>query len=179
MDGDPDEQADDLLALLLGQSGIQAGTHLSKQVNGRLGQFWGLRGLQGGHAAAQLFLVGGNPVELGVELCIAHATLDVEGKGLRALTLERVERPRQGDRLGDCDGALGIPFDTLVKVREDLARVPQPAPDVNPDLGLDRVGPDRLVPTAAGEGTAFNELAVAAIPAHLGPHRSCSRRRRA
>ena len=52
MHGDPDEQADNLLALLLGQSGVEAGAHLSEQVNGRLGQFRGPMRLQGGHAAA-------------------------------------------------------------------------------------------------------------------------------
>jgi hypothetical protein len=87
VDGDPDEQADDLLALLVSQSGVEAGAHLGEEVHGRLGQFRGLRGLQGGHAAVQLYLLGRNTVELDVELCVAQATPDVEGKGLLALTL--------------------------------------------------------------------------------------------
>jgi hypothetical protein len=169
VDGDPDEQADDLLALLLGQSGVQAGTHLSEQVDGRLGQFWGLRGFQGGHAAVQLYLVGGNPVELGVELRIVETTPDVEGQGLLALTLKHVERPGEGDRLGNCDGALGVAFALTVEFVKDVARVSQPAFDVGPDLGLDCVGPDRLTPAAAGEGTPLDHLPRAAVPADLAP----------
>jgi hypothetical protein len=159
--------ADDLLALLDRQAGVEAGSNLAEQVDGRLGQFENLRRLQGRHAALQLCLLGGNPVELGIELLIVQTTANVEGKGLSALTLERVKRPRQGDGLDDRDSPCSFALAPPAELLEDLARVAQPALDVRPHLRLDRVRPDRLAPTAPGEGTAFDELAITAIPAHL------------
>lgn len=42
MDDDPDQQADDLLALLVGESGVQARANLGKEVMGLLRDLIGL-----------------------------------------------------------------------------------------------------------------------------------------
>jgi len=90
--------------------------------NGRLGHVRGSRGLEGRHAGFQLGPLGDDPIELRVELCILEATPDTEGQGLLALTLERVERPPEGDGLGGGDGTLGIVFDAPVEIREKPGR---------------------------------------------------------
>jgi hypothetical protein len=167
VDGDPDKQADDLLALLHGQSAVQAGAQFGEQVSGRLGQFRGVRGLQGGHATLQLRLLGGDPLELCSQIVLASNAADDEPDGPLPLRLERLERPGEGDRLGHTHGSLGIALVWPVEVRQGVTRVPKPALDVRPDLRLDRVRPDRPTPAAAGEGTALDQLAVTAIPAHV------------
>ena len=167
MDGDPDEQADDLLPLPLGQSGVEVGAQLGEQVNGRLGQFRGVRGPQGGHAPLQLRLLGGDPLELGSQIVLASHTADHQPDGSLPLPLERLKRPGEGDRLGHGHRSLGVALGLAPELGEGVARIAKPALDVRPHLWLDRVRPDRATPAAAGEGTALDQLAVAAIPAHV------------
>jgi len=50
VDHDPDEEPDDLLALFVGQSCVQAATYLGEQVVDLLGHCLGYRGLCGGQA---------------------------------------------------------------------------------------------------------------------------------
>ena len=167
MDGNPDKQADDLLALLHGQSAVQAGAQFGEQVSGRLGQFRGVRRLQGGHATLQLRLLGGDPLELGSQIVLASNAADHEPDGPLPLRLERLERPGEGDRLGHTHGSLGIALVWPVEVRQGVTRVPKPALDVRPDLRLDRVRPDR--PTPAGQIHGHGGIATVGVPSVWGP----------
>jgi hypothetical protein len=169
VDDRPNQEPDDLLPLLIGQAGVQAAAQLVEQVQGHLGHGEALRGLQSRPAAFQLGLLGRDPVELDVKLLVRETTADVEGEGLTALIVQRLERPGQGDRLGDRDRPLGAPFSLSVKIVEDVAGIPQPALDVGPDQRLDRIGPDRLAPAPADDRSALDELPGAAIPADLAP----------
>jgi hypothetical protein len=161
-----DEQPHDLLTLLRGEPGVQPLANLGQEVEGfRRGRLLARR--EGGEAVFEGVALANYPIELGVELLVAEAAADVEGDGLLALAFEGVERPAECDRLGLHDRALRRALGLSVEIVEDIARAAQPPLDVGPDGRLDGIGPDRLAPAAAGQGTAFDELAVAAVPADL------------
>lgn len=152
MDDDAHEQADNLLALLLAQSRIQAGAEGRQRVHGHLRGTRGCLGRQGRHTGLQFGLLTCNASKLDVELCGAELAPDAKRQSPAALLLEAVQRSCEGHGLGGGDGALGVAFAPTIELVEDVARVPQPAFDVGPDQGLDRVGPDGLTPAPAGEG---------------------------
>jgi hypothetical protein len=68
VDDDPDEKADDLLALLDRQTGVETGPDLIEQVDGQLGRFLVSWGLHGRHTGFEFGSLPRHPVEFGVEL---------------------------------------------------------------------------------------------------------------
>ena len=139
MDGDPDKQADNLLALLLAQSRIQAGAEGRQRVHGHLSGTRGCLGRQGRHTGLQFGLLTCNASKLDVELCVAELAADAKRQSPAALLLEAVQRSGEGHGLGGGDGALGVAFAPTSELVEDVTRVPQEALDVGPDPLLDEV----------------------------------------
>lgn len=165
MDDDAHEQPDDLLTLLVGQSGVQAGPNLGQEVMRLLGDHLGTWSLCGGHAGFQPGPLTRDPVEFGIKLVIWQTATDVEGDSRLALAVEGIESVGERDRLGFRDRALGFALSGGIEVIENIAGGPEEPLHVGPDKRLDLIGPDRTARTTAGDDTPFDELAAAAIPA--------------
>jgi hypothetical protein len=116
------EQANDLLALGVGQPGVKAVTEPCEGVRGQGGLLRTLCGLQSRHAAFQLGLVVRDPVELEVEFVIGHAAPDAERERLLALLVEGSKRPGERDRCDGGNGALALLLRSTIDFVEQVTR---------------------------------------------------------
>ncbi|HEY4945059.1 MAG TPA: hypothetical protein VIH94_02815 [Candidatus Limnocylindrales bacterium] len=165
MDDDPNEMADDLLTLGVGQPGVEVPAELAEQID-CLGSNEFVGWTQRSHPPLGGHLLGGDGGQFGIDVRVAELAQARLMEDVPPPLSEPLDESLEDDRVGFGNRSRGLLLASAVELGKDVAGIPKEPLDVRPDGILDEVASDRGVGAATGMWTTLDELPVAAVPGH-------------